>query len=66
MVWECISSKEVGRLKFITGNVNASVYADILEECLKETVRDNFRVTNKCIFQQYSTPCHMVNLVNKF
>ena len=38
MAWGIISSKEVGRLKFVRGNVNASVYADILKDCLKPTI----------------------------
>ena len=31
MIWGCISSKGVGRLRFVKGTVNAEVYIDILK-----------------------------------
>ena len=60
------SSKGNGRLKLIRGNANASVDIDILEKCLKGTIRDNFRVTKKCAFQHDSAPCHMAKSLSKF
>ena len=43
-------SNEDRRLKLIRRNVNASVYADNLGDCLEPPIRDNFRITKKCIF----------------
>lgn len=64
MVWGSISSKGVGRLKFITGTVNASIYTGILDECLKPVIRDHFKGARNCIFQHDSAPCHTAKSVS--
>lgn len=64
MVWGCITSKGVGKLKFISGTVNAERYIAILEECLKPSIKDSFRRTRNFIFQQDSAPCHTAKKVN--
>ena len=56
MVWGSISSKVVGRLKFITGTVNALVYTSIFEECLKTSFRDHLKRTRHCIFNMILHP----------
>ena len=45
------SSMEAGKINFLKGNVNEFVYADILEKSLKPTIRVNFSVTKKDVFQ---------------
>lgn len=64
MIWGSISSKGVGRLKFITGTVNASIYSGILDECLKPVIRDHFKRARHCIFQHDSAPCHTAKAVS--
>ena len=44
--------QNVGRLKLVRGNVNALLYTDISEKCLKQTNVGNFRVTEKVSFKE--------------
>ena len=64
MVWESILIKRVGRLKFITGTVNVSIYTYILEECLKLVIRDHFKGARHYLFQYGSAPCHTAKSVS--
>jgi hypothetical protein len=52
MIWGCITSKAVGRLKFISSTVKAERYINALEQCLKNVVKDNFQQTQNHIIQQ--------------
>ena len=63
MVWECISSKGVGRLHFMKGTVNAEVYSTLNTKLLP-TKRDQFGNTDFCIFQDDSAPCHRAKSVS--
>ena len=62
MVWECILGKGLGRLNLVRGNINTSVFIDILDECLKP----NIRLTKKGIFQLDLELCQVSKSVNKF
>ena len=45
--------------------MNVSVY-DNSEEFLKLTIQNNFRITKKCIFQNDTAPCHVIQSESKF
>ena len=63
---EVYQANGVGRLKFITGSTNASVYTAILDECLKPVIRDHFKEARHCIFQLHSAPCHTTKSVSGY
>lgn len=40
--WEHISSNDAGRLKLVEGNMDVSVYADVMKECLELNIQDTY------------------------
>lgn len=57
MVWGCVSSKGVGNLAFIDGNMTAKMYVTILQDNLKKSVED-LNLQDTFVFQQDNDPKH--------
>ena len=49
-------NKGVGKLKLVRGNMNALVYTDNSQDCLKSTIRDNFKDTKNVFFNMIQQP----------
>jgi hypothetical protein len=60
MIWACMASKGVGRMKVMKGIVNAQIYIDeILKMKVKQSAVDIFGQNIDFIFQQDDAPpCH--------
>ncbi|CAH2008232.1 unnamed protein product [Acanthoscelides obtectus] len=58
MVWGSISSKGVGKLHFIDGNVDTNKYLAILEESLLPVMEECLTSGQDFVFQQDSAACH--------
>lgn len=52
MVWGCITSKGVGRIHQVFGNMDSKQYTDILQESLLHTLEDYGTHPDHFIFQQ--------------
>ena len=61
MVWSCFSSKKVGRIALIAGNMNGTKYIETLESKLLPSIQD-MGLTNP-YFIDDSAPCHRSKLV---
>lgn len=57
MVWGCMSANGVGKLEFITGNVNAEKYQQILENSLLPSI-ETLHPDGNFIFQQDGASSH--------
>ncbi|CAH1989100.1 unnamed protein product [Acanthoscelides obtectus] len=58
MVWGSMSSKEVGKLHFIDGNVDTNKYLAILEESLLPVMDECLTSGQDFVFQQDGAACH--------
>lgn len=58
MVWECMSARGVGNLRFIEGIVNANKYEEILEEGLLPSIPRLQTQGDEYTFQQDGAACH--------
>lgn len=67
MIWGCMTSKGVGRICVINGNINAQKYINvILEPKLMPSAHDLFQDNEAFIFQQESAPCHVAAVCKKW
>jgi hypothetical protein len=73
MVWGCMSTTGVGRLKVCQGIVNAQKYIDILETKMLASARSLFdphvnnpRRVPDFVYQQDNAPCHTAKVVQKW
>lgn len=62
MVWGCMSSQGVGRLRMIDGTVNAQKYKVILEEELLPSIEKLQLPGGEYYFQQDGASCHTAKL----
>ncbi|CAH2016787.1 unnamed protein product, partial [Acanthoscelides obtectus] len=58
MIWGSMSSKGVGKLHFIDGNVDANKYLAILEESLLPVMEECLTSGQDFVFQQDGAACH--------
>ncbi|GFU77698.1 transposable element Tcb1 transposase [Trichonephila clavipes] len=65
MLWGCMSSHGVGRLRIVSGTVKVMDYIEILQNKLLPTARDLFR-NQSWIFQDDNAPCHRAKVVQKW
>lgn len=63
MVWGCITRHGFGRLVRVEGNMNRFQYANILEEGLLGTLRDQHLRRSQMLFQQDNDPKHTSKFV---
>lgn len=68
MLWGCMSSTGVGRLKILEGHVTAKKYIDeVLQGRLLRSAADLFGEGNRdFIFQHDGAPCHMARVCSKW
>lgn len=64
MIWECLSSRSVGKIIILEGKVNASLYLNIL----KDTVipEENRLIGEHFLFQPDNAPTHTAKKVLEF
>ncbi|GFV74512.1 transposable element Tcb1 transposase [Trichonephila clavipes] len=65
MLWGCMSSHGVGRLRIVSGTVKAMNYIEILQNKLLPTARDIFS-NQSWIFQDDNALCHRAKVVQKW
>ncbi|CAH2021782.1 unnamed protein product, partial [Acanthoscelides obtectus] len=58
MVWGSVSSKGVGKLHFIDGNVDTNKYLEILEESHLPVMEECLTSGQDVVFQQDGAACH--------
>ena len=65
MVWGCISTKGVGNLVFINGNMNQDYYLKILKENLKQSA-EKFGISDTFKLYQDNDPKHKAHKVRSW
>ena len=68
MIWGCKTSKGVGRICMINGNIKAQKYINEMPEpkLKPSSVCDLFQDNKAFIFQQDSAPCHIAGVWKKW
>ena len=68
MVWGCMSAKSVGWASRINGTMDTSLYLQVLEDEMQQSVDYCFDKNDKdeWFFQQDNAPCHKSQAVLKF
>lgn len=65
MVWGCMATTGVGKLVFIDGIMDKTVYLDILKENLKVSA-EKLELPSRWIFQQDNDPKHTAHTVREW
>lgn len=63
MVWGCMSAAGVGELHFIEGNMNSSMYCEILEQRMIPSLR---KLGRRAVFQHDNDPKHTSKMTTAF
>lgn len=66
MIWSIISSKGLGNLYFVDGNMNAEQYLKVLQTELQPQLVRWYRRTENFEFMQDGAPCHRAKKIQKF
>ena len=59
MVWGCMSSKGLGELAFVEGNMNTDKYLEHMENYMIPSKKKLFGRRKEWIYQQDNAPCHV-------
>lgn len=66
MVWGCITSKGVGRIRRVVGKMDAKQYIQILNDGLLGTLQDRDWTTPGIYFQQDLAPTHCAKITKQW
>ena len=66
MVWAYITSKGVGKIFKVTGNMNSSKYCQVLEDVFLNGMCEQNLNLNNYVFVQDNAPCHKSSLTKKW
>lgn len=58
MVYGCCSYYSIGKMYFVDGIMNASMYNEVLQDKLVPSIEEHLSFTDTVIFQDDSASCH--------